>query len=107
MKPWIIAEVKFFSAEEGGRKQPLILSIGYMPHFRIVGDSEYLGVKFIEAPEGIVITQEAINIKVQLIYYPDVSYQKLVSGESFEIMEGPRVVGKGKVIQVSAPNDFI
>ena len=98
MKPEISVVVKFLSADEGGRKNALICLKGYRPHFRVINDNEYLGVQFIEGPEGVVIPQVEFTAKVRLIFDPDVSYKNLNNGKEFDILEGARIVGKGIVI---------
>ncbi len=79
MKPWIYVAVEFLSADEGGRKTPVYLkreSVGsYRPHFRVIGDTEYLGVQFIEGSEGIIKPKEKATVKVLLLYHPNVSYE--------------------------------
>jgi len=89
--------VQFISIDEGGRKG-LIYLIGYRPHFRVIGDTEYLGIQFIEGPDRIINPKEWVSAKVCLLYYPNVSYEKLRVGEEFEIVEGAKIVGIGTVI---------
>jgi translation elongation factor EF-Tu-like GTPase len=103
MRPWIKVSVKFFPSDEGGRKGSVYLNGGYRPHFRVIGDTEFLGVQFIEATDKIIVPNEKVDAKVCFLYYPDVSYNSLNEGKEFEILEGARVVGKGQVIsQVSS-----
>ncbi|WP_409274561.1 hypothetical protein V1499_05885 [Neobacillus sp. SCS-31] len=105
-KPWLDVVVEFLSSEEGGNN---LISLGnylygdrfvngYRPHFRIKGETEYLGIMFKSGPEGLVKPNEKINAQVWLNYYPGISYEKLMNGAEFEIMEGARIVGTGNVI---------
>jgi translation elongation factor EF-Tu-like GTPase len=71
---------------------------GYRPHFRIIGCSELLGVQFVEGPDRYIHPKEKVQAKAELIYYPDVSYENLIIGKEFEILEGTNIVGKGIVI---------
>lgn len=98
MQPCISVSVEFLPADEGGRKGNFYLAGGYRPHFRVFGDTEYLGVQFIEDPNRIINPKEMVTARVSLVYYPDVSYSKLCVDKEFEILEGARVVGKGRVI---------
>lgn len=91
--------VEFLSPNKGGRKNPINLNgSSYRPHFRVTGDLEYLGVQFVEGPEREIKPEELVVAKVKLIYYPNVSYDKLINGKEFEILEGAMVVGKGTVV---------
>jgi hypothetical protein len=98
MIPKIKVRVEFFSPEDGGRITSLYLGERYMPHIRIIGDTEYLGVQFVNAYNKEIAPGEIIETEVRLPYYPRVSYEKLKEGQDFEILEGPRIVGKGKTI---------
>lgn len=65
MKYSIYVSVEFLSTKEGGRKSPIVLiggSGGYRPHFRVIGDTEYLGVQFLEGPKRIISPNERIII---------------------------------------------
>jgi hypothetical protein len=75
----------------------LSYGFGYSPHFRVIGDGEYLGIQFIEGPDRPVEQGELVDAKVCLMYYPNVSYDKLTIGQEFEIFEGPNIVGRGWV----------
>ena len=70
------------------------LFAGSMPHFRVAG-GEYLGIPFdkVEPPS----TPGTYRATVALLY-PGVDYGALVDGAEFEILEGPRVVGSGRVL---------
>jgi hypothetical protein len=113
MKKELKVKVKFFSEECGGRQQlpEDLLSIGtYRPHF-VVGDPEqkpvivdkhnksqecYLGIAF-TSQEGALKAENEIEALV-ITVYPDVDYSELVSGSTFTIREGQKIVGNGKVI---------
>jgi hypothetical protein len=68
---------------------------GYRPHFR-VGGGEYLGISFekVEAQSG---DPDTFLATVALVY-SGVDYGALVKGAQFEILEGARVVGTGRVL---------
>jgi translation elongation factor EF-Tu-like GTPase len=67
---------------------------GYRPHFR-VADGEHLGISFekVEPPSAM----DTYRATVALVY-PGVDYRALVEGAEFEILEGARVVGSGRVL---------
>lgn len=90
--------MEFFTYDEGGKKDFIYLNGCYRPHFRVIGDTEYLGVQFIEAADEMIVPKEIVEARVCFLYYPNVSYNKLQQGKEFEILEGRRVVGKGRVI---------
>jgi hypothetical protein len=93
---WFEVDVEFYS--EGGRKRPVALGSGkYWPHLRVAGDGEYLGVKFVRGPEWVELGSSARAI-VETIF-EGVDYTKMKSGIHFEILEGPRAVGRGTVLR--------
>lgn len=97
-------EVEFLPPEKGGRRIPVCLSpdceTHYRPHLRVCGGSgEYLGIEFIDGPNGPVEPCVVTRATVRFVYEPDVCYDALVVGSRFEVMEGPRVVATGKVIR--------
>jgi hypothetical protein len=79
-----------FYINGGGEYQP-----AYSPHFRLLGDDEYLGIQFVGGPDKPVNPGELVTAKVWLIYHPKVSYDKLKLGREFEILEGAQIVGEG------------
>ncbi|WP_316570912.1 hypothetical protein [Neobacillus sp. YIM B06451] len=106
MKPWLNVLVEFHPVNEGGKNAVRLGDYlygdrylnGYRPHFRIIGETEYLGIQFLSGPEGLIRPKEKVNAKVSLLYYPQVPYDKLCDGIEFEIFEGANIVGTGKVI---------
>ncbi len=70
--------------------------VGYRPHLR-VGDGEYLGIEVVRASEGIA--KGRAQAIVRLLYWPQVNYDALSPGAAFDVLEGPNVVGHGRVIE--------
>jgi hypothetical protein len=103
MKPCLDVIVQFIPINNDHRLRQFYINggsnyeRGYSPHFRVMGDKEYLGIEFIQGPDRPVNPGELVVAKVRLMYYPDVSYNKLKVGEEFEILEGKQVVGIGHV----------
>ena len=84
--------VKFYREK---RKSIPTSNYGYRPHFVVRGDSEYLGIEFIESElNEFNVFAEAV---VKLLY-DNVGYHKLKEGVSFDILEGSTVVGEGYVL---------
>src|SRR5947209_19843826 len=94
--------VEFLSTEQGGRRTPICLSTDapghYCPHFRVCGgDGEMLGVQFVDGPDDPVLPGGTTYATVRFVYEPEVCYDALVVGAQFEMLEGSRVVGTGRV----------
>jgi translation elongation factor EF-Tu-like GTPase len=88
--------VKFLSPKQGGRKQPPDLH-RYRPHFIVPPSEERLGVEFIDGPSDYE-PHEEVRASVKCLFEPDVSYDVLIVGTNFEIVEGLTIVGSGKVL---------
>ncbi len=99
---WAEVTIELLPAGRGGRQQPLNLCNDnpgqYRPHFRVIGGSgELLGVAFMDGPDDPVLPGEQTFATVQFLYAPAVSYGELLEGAQFEILEGPKVVGQGRI----------
>ena len=91
----LICLVTFFSKK---RKTPPNLTNGkYNPHLVIKGDTEYLGVTFIDGEE-VVFDKEIMASALPL--YDRVDYSSLTERTKFMIMEGGNIVGEGTVNEV-------
>lgn len=98
--PYAEVFVEFYSPETGGRLFPVNLNDnGYSPHLRIKNEKEYLGVEFVEGTDYAILPGRSANATVRFLYWPKVNYDRLEVGVEFEILEGPTVVGKGKIIR--------
>ena len=94
--------VEFLPTDQGGRRTPICLGedlvARYMPHFRVLdGDGTYLGVEFVDGPDSPVPPGGHTYATVRFMYKLQVSYDALVEGAVFDICEGGRVVGSGRV----------
>ena len=88
--------------ESGGRPHPLDLSNNspgqYRPHLRVIdGSLEMLGVAFMDGPDDPIPPGGRANARIKSLY--NLSYEELVEGARFEILEGATVVGYGEVIR--------
>jgi hypothetical protein len=85
------------SVRFAGRSRVPTLSGGkYRPHFRVTGDTEYLGVAFVSGPEHCALGDE-VQATAALIY--DVDYSALQRHVTFDVLEGPTVVGTGTIVR--------
>ncbi|RYF31930.1 MAG: hypothetical protein EOO23_00875 [Comamonadaceae bacterium] len=91
--------IEFVSADVGGRSVPACLSATYRPHLR-VGSGENLGVAFTGSETDAVHAHKCLSAEVAFVYAPQVDYGALVVGAQFLVLEGERVVGVGRVVEV-------
>src|SRR5206468_12001687 len=94
--------IQLYPTDAGGRQTPLDLCndrIGrYRPHFRpLAQPSELLGVEFMDGPDEPLQPGASTYATVYFLYEPAVSYAALSVGAEFEIMEGPRAVGRCQI----------
>lgn len=114
--PRIEAEVTFLAESEGGRKEPpQLLSGGQCRPHLVVGDPNqrqavtigneiqetYLGVAFVSGPSKIE-SGKSFPAELALMYWPHPMYESLVSGVTFTMREGARIVGYGRVKRILA-----
>jgi hypothetical protein len=97
-----LVKVWFKSEEEGGRQNPPKSGVDggfYSPHIVIHGgNGEMLGIYFSERVDFEFGKVEFTEIRSQ---YPEVDYSQIVKDARFTIIEGPKVVGEGRVMAVS------
>ena len=91
----LICAVIFFSKKR--KTPPNLTNSKYNPHLVIKGDTEYLGVTFIDGEE-VVFDKEIIASALPL--YEEIDYSGLTEGTKFMIMEGGNIVGEGTVNEV-------
>lgn len=93
MRDLYFVKVKFYS--NSIRKKPPCINRGrYSPHLIVDGDTELLGVTFIEGNISVFDTEtDAIIVAA----YDSVGYYKLVKNVRFLIKEGPHTMGEGFV----------
>jgi hypothetical protein len=97
-KVWI----ELLPVEEGGRRTPLDLSsewpVAYRPQLRVRGgDGRLLDVEFVAGPPDPVVPGSGAYATVRLSAASGASPAELVSGAEFDVLEGPRLIGRGRV----------
>ena len=97
--------VEFLPTDQGGRRTPICLSENvatpYMPHLRVIGgDGTYLGVEFVDGPDDPIPPGGRTYATVRFMNEPQISYDALQVGATFDICEGGRVVGSGRVTRL-------
>ena len=93
-------EVGWLSQDDGGRSLPLRMTgrPAYSPHLRVGPTGESLGVAFVDGNPEVVSPGER-GIATVLLMYERVNYAALAPGAEFEVLEGPNVVGRGRVLR--------
>lgn len=94
--PYAEVQVVFLPPSKGGRK-PFLNDQQYRPHFRVPPSTDMLGVEFVDGPDDAVTPEIPTCATVRFVYHPQVSYDALQVGTEFEVLEGPHVVGHGRV----------
>ena len=96
--------IQLLPSQESGREEPIYLArertARYRPHFRVGRAADLLGVEFIDGPIDPVVPGEGAYASVRFLY-PTVDYSALQVGTEFEIIEGPTVIGLGRVMERS------
>jgi len=114
-QPRITAKITFLGTSEGDREVlPANLSSGqYRPNVVIdpnqlravtvesVHEETYFGVTFVCGPAQILPGQSFLADLV-LMYWPNIKYERLITGATFTIREGLHTVGYGRVESVLA-----
>lgn len=88
------------AAERGGRARELTSGYDgrYRPHLRVCGSDELLGVELVRGPAELT-AEVPVIVELRALY--DLSgYRSLRPGTEIEILEGPHVVGHGRVEEI-------
>ena len=76
------------------REHPMVA--GYRPHFRVTG--ERLGVEFLPCPGLPLLPGSTAVVAVQFSFEPQVCYDELTDSVEIEVLEGPHLIGNGRVL---------
>jgi hypothetical protein len=91
--PHIKAELIFKPYSQGGR--PLMpVGSGYAPYLRSNLVSDDLAVRVNNIPDNAQFG-EAINVTLELSYFPQLDYGPLADGVPIMLIEGPKVIAEG------------
>lgn len=74
------------------------LGVGYRPHLVKKNSNTLLGVEFI-CFDAYRPTNEYVDCVFQTSY-PDVDYSELIEGQTYDVREGPSVVGEIKLLKL-------
>jgi hypothetical protein len=100
VKVWI----ELLPEDEGGRRTPIDLSsewpVAYRPQFRVRGGhGRALDVEFVAGPsEPIMPGGSGAHATIRLPGNNGASHAELVTGAEFDVLEGPRIIGHGRVV---------
>jgi hypothetical protein len=122
-RPSVDAEVTFLPTEEGGRRTLPDLSEctfpprTYMPHIVVQSPDirqpktrgneildDYLGVAFVGGSR-VFEAGKAASVTLSLMYHPEVNYDALQPGVTFTLREGGQIIGFGRVIERTEPQE--
>lgn len=96
-EPDFIAELKYLTTEEGGRTMPA--HSGYRPHVKFpFSDSISSGEQVFIGKEKVK-PGESVTAKIALLAHV-LFAKELEVGQTFEFLEGARLIGRGTVIEV-------
>lgn len=99
LKVWI----ELLPVDEGGRRTPLDLSsewpVAYRPQLRVRGgNGRLLDVEFVAGPSEPIHPGAGASATVRLPLNNGGSHAELVTGCEFDVLEGPRLIGHGRVV---------
>ena len=109
-------EVRFLNTEEGGRRSPANLADGRYRPLVILGFHDTLpplptseaeaekaglfGVMLVEGPPEVPPGSNAVAELLVPMYEP--GYERLKAAQEFTLLEGPRIVGHGRLCEGGA-----
>jgi hypothetical protein len=98
VKIWI----ELLPVDEGGRRTPLDLSsewpVAYRPQLRVRGgNGRLLDCEFVAGPSEPIAPGAGAAATIRLPESNGASHAELVPGAEFDVLEGPRHIGRGRV----------
>ena len=98
VKIWI----ELLPVDEGGRRTPLDLSsewpVAYRPQLRVRGgQGRLLECEFVAGPADPISPGAGAHATIRLPADNGTSHAELVTGAEFDVLEGPRLIGYGRV----------
>ena len=96
MRLLITVRIRMKSEEAGGRHASF--TEGYCPHLVVSGHSEWLPVRATHCPGPVAPGDEA-EVVFAWMNGSALDHSALQADATFEVMEGPRMVGNGCIIE--------
>jgi elongation factor Tu len=95
--PDFIAELQYFTTEQGGRKTPVFSN--YFPQIKFIFSDAQIGgrQKFIN--KEIVNPGDNVTAEITLLL-PEVFTKKLKVGFKFDFREGSKIMGTGIILDI-------
>ena len=100
-RPHFIAELRFLTTEEGGRKG--YAASGYRPHFQLEGKKELTSAELLFVDKDKVFPGELVLAEIRIIG-TEVFEGLLYQGLEFKLGEGNRIVAEGVINEVINQN---
>lgn len=90
------AIVKFHRPENGGKVQ-MPEGDGYAPYARVGEGGELRAIRILGLPlDGKF--GESYSVELELTYHPQLDYSAILPGGVFQLVEGRRIVGEGRIV---------
>ncbi len=96
-----IAELRYLTTEEGGRKTPAIS--GYRPHIKFEFTNMQTSGQQTFLNREIVYPGDKVNAEIKM-WSVDYFANSLEEGMTFEFREGPITIGTGKITSILNKN---
>lgn len=97
LKPSFIAQLKYHSTEEGGRKTPA--KSGYRPQVAFDFTEMQTSGQQIFIDKEIVYPGETVKAEITVLT-PSILKGKIKVGMTYEFREGATVIGTGEVLEI-------
>lgn len=95
--PDFIARITYFSIEQGGRRTPAVT--GSRPQTRFEGRNEITPAEQVFADKDHILPGESAEAAVTIII-KDRFLKSLYAGQTFEFLEGDRIIGTGTILKL-------
>lgn len=99
--PDFVAKLTYLTSDEGGRNS--YATSGYRPHVKFDGRKEMTSGEQLFVDKDKVFPGETEIAEIRMLS-PNFFEKYLFVGQQFEIVEGPKVVGHGEVLEIINPN---
>lgn len=93
-----VAHLKYRTTEQGGRTTQVFNS-GYRPQIKFAFTKMQTSGQQTFLDKDVVFPGDTVTAEIQLLS-PDFLENKLTEGMDFELLEGSRIIGTGKIKQI-------